>query len=246
MLTTPAQPKPWSALQSPASLVGQSPDGRVHMQGVRWDIVNNADGSTQELGVFGDAFVTPEAVQDVYLGIEPFSDKPGGQPGHAQLHFKFRPDAPVTDGQGHSDSGLVLSVEPRFYQGEPWTPGGQEPQPVLYQLGTWTDSIEKVTLHNHYPLELYRLELNHQQKVALLKERLQVSGQDHSKDIYHPVTNSCISSLIEGVNKVVPPEQKIPRTDPNCTIPVWCPKSFKKYKLLQKTKPDIAYPEQPK
>ena len=246
MLITPSQPKPWSAMQHPATDVGPTPDGRLHLQGVRWDIVNNPDGTTQEKGVFGDAYISPDAIQDVYLAIMPFTDKPGGQPGHAQLHFEFGGKAPVSDGHGQQDHGLVMSVEPRFYQGEPWQPGGQEPQPTLYQVSTWSNAIEKATVHHHYPLHLYKLNLNQRQKVDLLKERLHAATSDHSQDIYHPVTNSCLSTLIDGVNQVVPAAQQIPHSNPNATVPVWSPKAFKKYRLVAQVEPEIVIPAQPK
>ena len=96
---TPPMPqtKPWSALQQDATQLGPEQNGLLHIGGVRWDIVNNEDGSTQELGVFRDTYIDPQAIQDVYLTIEPFSDKPGGSPGHAELHFEFKPESPVRD-----------------------------------------------------------------------------------------------------------------------------------------------------
>lgn len=246
MSVSPLVRKPWSAIQRPATDLGTTPQGKLHLDGVRWDIANNPDGTTQELGIFGEAYIQPEEVQDVYLGINPFTDKPKGYPGHAQLHFEFRPQGPVVDGQQQQDHGLVISVEPRFYQGEPWQPGGQEPQPTLYQVCTWSNAVEKATVHHHYPIHLYKLLLNQEQKQALLRERLQAATADHSQDVYHPVTNSCISTLIDGVNRVVPEHQRIPHSDPNSTVPVWSPKAFKKYHLIASTQPDLVIAAQPK
>ncbi len=238
--------KPWSALQKAATDLGKTEDGRYHVDGFRWDIVNNEDGSAQELGVFGDAYIKPEGVKDVFLAVKPFTDKPGGYPGHAQLHFEMQPDSPVTDGKGNQDHGLVLSVEVHFKQGEFWDPVGQENQPTLYQLGSWTDAIEKAGVVHHYPLELYKLELSQQQKESLLRERLEAATLDHTQDVYHPTTNSCLSTLIDAVNKVTPQSQNIPAGAPNSTVPVWCPKAFKKYRLIDNTKPDLVIPAQPK
>lgn len=238
--------KPWSAIQKESSDLGKTQDGRYHVGGFRWDIVNNQDGSAQELGVFGDAYIKPEGVKDVYLGIKPFPDKPGGYPGHAQLHFEMQPDSPVTDGQGRENHGLVLSVEVHFKQGELYDPVGQGDQPVLYQLGSWDDAIEKATVFHHYPLHLYKLKLTQEQKESLLRERLDASIQDHTQDIYHPTENSCLSTLIDGVNKVTPENQHIKHGEPNSTIPVWCPKTFKKYHLIASTNPDQIIEAQPK
>jgi len=243
---------PWSALQRAASQLETTPEGLVHLDGVRWDIENNADGTTLEQGVFRDAYVQPDKVQDVFLCIKPFTEKPGGVPGHALLKFAFPKDAPVRDSLGNTDSALALSVEVHFKQGQGFDPtGGQEPQPILYQLGTWTDAIEKATVHDRNPLRIYKLKLTPEQKVSLLRERLQAATADHTQDLYHPVTNSCLSTLIDGVNKVVPGHQQIPRTDPNgdpepqATIPVWSPNAFRQYRLLAPAGPEII-PAAPK
>lgn len=162
------------------------------------------------------------------------------------MHFEFRPDSPVTDSQGHSDRELVLSVEVHFRQGENYEPGGQDPDPIVYQLGTGSDAVEKATLYHHYPLELYKLNLNQDQKVALLRERVSAATLDHTQDIYHPTKNSCLSTLIDGVNLVVPEKQQISHSDPKAKIPVWCPKVFKKYDLVFSTEPDLTIPAVPK
>ncbi|MFN8607453.1 MAG: DUF4105 domain-containing protein [Vulcanimicrobiota bacterium] len=245
-------PQPWSALQRAATDLGTTEEGLRHIDGVRWDIANNPDGSTIEQGIFGDAYINPDKVTDVFLCIKPFTDKPGSLPGHALLKFQFAPDAPVRDSQGNQDSALALSVEVHFKQGQDYDPvGGQEPQPILYQLGTWSDAIEKATVHDRYPLKIYKLKLDQNQKVALLKERLQASLQDHSQDMYHPVTNSCLSTLIDGVNKVVPAHQQIQRTDangdpePQATVPLWSPNAFRRYNLLAPGSPEFI-PAKPK
>ena len=238
--------KPWSAIQKESTSLGKTQDGHYHVDGFRWDIVNNQDGSAQELGVFRDAYIKPEGVKDVFLAIKPFTDKPGGYPGHAQLHFEMQPDSPVVDSLGNQDHGLVLSVEVHFKQGELWDPIGEGEQPILYQLGSWTDSLEKAGVVHHYPLHLYKLDLSQQQKVDLLRERIEAATLDHTKDIYHPTENSCLSTLIDAVNKVTPESQNIPHGAPNSTIPVWCPKTFKKYRLIGSTTPDQVIPAPPR
>ncbi len=232
----PQQPN-WSQIQSEARDLGTTPDGRMHLGGVRWDILNNPDGTCQEKGVFSDVFIDPEDVKDVYLTIKPFTDKPGGTPGHAQLHFDFK--HPVTNSQGESDRGLSMSVEIHFEQGGSWKP--TEGQPTLYQVCTWSDSIENSLGFHHYPLQLYRLNLSHEQQVALLKDRMQAATQNHSEDKYNPVTNSCISTLRHAINALVPEAQQISDADPNAKVPVWAPKAFKKHQLIDSTRPDIEY-----
>lgn len=241
------QQKPWSPLQKAPSHLG-TVEGRVHLDGVRWDIENAPDGQALEKGVFRDAYVQPERVKEVFLCIKPFSDKPGGVPGHALLDFQFESDAPVTDSQGNRDTGLAVSMEVHFREGEGYDPGSSKPQPILYQLGTWKDAIEKATVFDHYPLKRYKLKLNHDQQVALLKERLNEATKDHSQNLYDPVTNSCLSTLIDGVNQVLPESQRMSHSkpdgspDPNATIPVWTHRLFYQHGLLHKLTPDEVYP----
>ncbi len=235
-----ANQAPWSQMQSAANSLGQSQPGVAHVDGVRWDIGEGPDGQLIEQGDFRDTFIPTNAVQDVYLAIKPFTDKPGNYPGHAQLHFEFPADAPIRDSQGNEDRGLVLSVEVRFKQGsEMYEPGSQTP--ILYQLCTWSDAIEKSVGYHRYPLQLYKLQLSQEQKVQLLEERLAAATGDHTQDIYDPVTNSCLSTLIDGVNKVLPTEQQIPHSNANAKIPVWCPKVFKKYNVTQSMEPNVSY-----
>lgn len=230
-------------MQRPATKLGQN-DGVVRLEGVRWDIPEGPDGKLLEDGIFRETFVEPSKVKDVFLCIKPFTDKPGGFPGHAMLDFRFEPEAPVRDDQGNTDPGLVISMEVRFRQGESYNPIPDEnnPQPIIYQLGTWTDTVEKATVYHKYPVQRYKLNLSQEQKTALLTERLREATLDHSDNIYHPTKNSCLSTLIDGVNKVVPQAQQISHDEPQATVPIWANKVFYRHKLLHKQSPDQTIP----
>ena len=238
---------PFTPLQREARDLGQTPDKRLHIEGVRWGIEKGPDGKITDNGVFGDAFIEPSKVQDVFLVIKPFVDKPGNAPGHALLDFEFQPDAPVVDSQGHKDSGLVLSVEMHLRTGEDFDPADaiENPRPIMYQVGTWSDAIEKATVHDHDPLQRYKLKLTQEQKVSLLEERLRSATRDHSTDLYHPIINSCLSTVIDGVNLVVPEKQRIPHNDasgnpiPSSTIPIWCKTQFQSHGLLAQFTPEV-------
>lgn len=243
--------KPWSALQQPPKKLPQSNQEVVHLSGVRWEIVDGPDGKPVEEGVFRETQVRPAGVKDVYLCIKPFTESPGGMPGHALLDFQFHPDSPVVDSEGNRDTGLAVSMEVRFRQGQAYDPIGSENQPVVFQLGTWKDAIKKATVFDRNPLRRYKLELSDQQKESLLRERLEVATQDHSQNLYDPVGNSCLSTLIDGVNRVLPSEQQMPRTrpdgsmDPNAVIPIWSNKLFYKHKVIGKISPDQVIPARP-
>jgi hypothetical protein len=239
----PRQPVPWSALQHAASDLGETQDGRLHLDGVRWDIENTPDGQTIEKGVFSDAFINPAKLKDVYLCIKPFTENPYNVPGHALLKFEFEPDAPVTNSLGQKDAALAVSIEQHFHQGEQFDPNAKNP--VLHQVGTWTDAIEKATLHDHNPLHIYKMKLTPEQKVDLLEQRLAAAVQNHDNDMYDAINNSCLSNVIDGINLLVPEEQQIPRTlpdgspDPSATVPVWCPNTFLSHGLLAQPRPDV-------
>lgn len=241
--------KPWSPLQSPPRKIDNPNPDIIHLSGVRWDIAEGPDGKLIEQGVFGEAQVRPDAIEDVYLCVKPFTENPGGMPGHALLDFQFRADSPVVDGKGNQDSGLAVSMEVRFREGQVYDPiGSDEPQPVVFQLGTWKDAIEKATVYDKNPLRRYKLNLSHEQKKALLTERLNTATQDHSQNLYDPVLNSCLSTAIDGVNLVLPESQKMPRVrpdgsmDPNAVLPVWSNKLFYKHGVISKLGPDQTIP----
>jgi hypothetical protein len=244
---------PWNKLQRAASDLKETPDQLLHVDGVRWDIENLPNGKTTDNGVFSDAYVNPAKVKDVFLVVKPFTERPGNLPGHALLGFEFQPDAPVTSSQGQKDSGLVLSVEFRYREGEEFDPvqSIEDPHPIIYQLGTWSDAIEKATIHDANPMQKYKLKLNDEQKTSLLKERLAAAAADHTTDMYHPVTNSCLSTLIDGVNKVVPEKQRIPHNAPDgspdvsATVPIWCSSTFRSHGLLAQLAPTVI-PANPK
>lgn len=236
----PPAEKPWSELQKAATMLDNGKDV-VHIDGVRWDIENAADGQCIEKGVFSDAKFQPEKVKDVYLCIKPFVDQPMNFPGHALLSFEFEPDAPVTNSKGETDTSLVVSVEAHFRQGEPWDPNMESP--VMHQVGTWNDALEKANLYDHDPLQRYKMKLSHEEKVALLRDRVGAAVQNHDKDMYDAITNSCLSNVVDGVNKIVPEHKQIPKTqpdgspDPGATVPIWCPNTFLAHDLLADRKP---------
>ena len=243
---TPTQP--WSALQRDAKDLGETPDHLMHIDGIRRDILEDAAGELMEKGDFSDAFINPAKVKDVYLCIKPFADQPKNLPGHALFNFEFEPDAPVTFSDGTKDKGLAVSVEAHFHQGEKYDP--KKHNPVVHQLGTWNDALEKANVYDHDDLQTYRLNLSHDTKVALLTDRLRAATADHSNDLYDAQKNSCLSNVVDAINKVVPPEQQIPRLlpdgtpDPSAAVPVWCANTFLAHGLLAQNHPDI-YPMVP-
>lgn len=244
------QQPPWSRLQREAKDLGQTQDGWRRIDGVRWDIVNTPDGECIEEGVFADAYINPNKVKDVYLCIKPFTDQPMNAPGHSLLKFEFEDDAPVHNSLGQVDpTGFAVSIEQHFHQGEEFD--ASKKNPIIHQLGTWQDAIEKATVRDHYPLQIYKMDLSKEQKVALLNQRLDEACLDHSNNLYDAVNNSCLSNLIDGINKIVPEEQRIPRQlpdgspDPSATVPVWCPNTFLAHKLIFPGKP-YTIPGKPK
>jgi hypothetical protein len=245
----PAQQQPRSALQRPATDLGTTQDGLTHLDGVRWDIENLPNGECIEKGVFSDAIFDPRKVKDVFLCIKPFTDQPMNAPGHALLKFEFEADSPVRNSQGQTDSALAISVEQHFHQGEAYDPNAKNP--TIHQLGTWTDALEKANVNDHYPLQVYRMTLSHDQQVALLNDRVAEAVKDHSQSMYDAINNSCLSNLIDGVNKQVPEQQQIPKTqpdgspDPAAVVPIFCPNNFAAHGLIKRDKPEV-HPAKPK
>jgi hypothetical protein len=130
-----------------------------------------------------------------------------------------------------------------MYEGQKWLP--TITNPVVYQVDTFGDALLKATTHDHDPITRYRLDLSHDQQVSLLKEKLQTATSDHLNDHYNGVSNSCLTTIVDSLNKVLPDAQKIARTgpdgtpDPRTIIPVWCSKLFYSHGLFTKDKPDV-------
>lgn len=206
----PTDGRPWANFQKASTRLEKRPDGSYNVDNVRWGF--REEGEAKEWpGIFKDLNIDPRHIKNVYLGVKPF--KPEILAAHSVLIFEMDDDHPVTNAEGQTDRGLVLSMEARLHQGErysmPKTLSGK--YGVVYQLGTFTDLMQKTTRRENLSQILYKLELDDKQKEQLLKNTLEASVAGREGQYYNLFTNSCHSVAIDLVSSVVPDKQKMHR-----------------------------------
>ncbi|MFN8610728.1 MAG: DUF4105 domain-containing protein [Vulcanimicrobiota bacterium] len=200
--------RPWSNFQSVPTNLRRRPDGAVQIDNARWGFDKSTSVSVSEMpGRFDDLVVEPRHVKDVYLGVKPFA--PTALAAHSVLIFEMDPMHPVTNSKGETDSGLVLSPEAHFHQGEAYDMKGS--YEMVYQVGTWKDTVEKTTVREGLNQVRYKLNLSSEQKQQLLENSLELALQDHSGECYNLFTRSCHSVTVDLLNSVIPEEQQIRR-----------------------------------
>jgi hypothetical protein len=200
----------WSTLQRPAGQLTVTDDGTLEIEKVRWGLKEEGDPSDWP-GVFSDAKVNPSHVKNVYLGVKPFN--PELLAAHDVLIFEMDEQHPVTSSDGREDSGLVLSMEAKLAQGDHYamkkTLTGK--YPVLYQMETWSELVQKTTRREGHDQILYKLDLTHDQNQQLLKNALEVACADRKDERYNLFTNSCHSAAVDLVNSVSDSDHQMKR-----------------------------------
>ena len=241
--------RPWSNIQKPATRLDTLKDGALSVDAVRWGF--NEEGlPTEWTGNFSPTTIDPRHVKNVYLGVKPFN--PELLAAHSVLIFEMDDDHPIANAEGQKDTGLVLSMEARLHQGEQYkmvkTLNGK--YPTVYQLGTWTDLVQKTTRREDHRLIRYRLDLDDQQKEQLIRNTLEVACADRSTDRYNLFTNSCHSVVIDLLNTVVPKGQQIHRwvlphiANPMTVLPPYGDILFAGHNLLVHEQRLIIQPDQ--
>lgn len=206
-LTPWEDPRPWDREQRPAGLVSRGADGKVTLSGVRWGFDEiGAPSAGGWAPRFVDTVIDPGAIREVYFGVEPF---PGA--GHALMIFEFDPAHPLVNSKGETDTRLVLSIEARKKEGEDWGAlvGLQKRFGVVYQLGSFSDAVQKTARLNGHRLELRRLDLSQAQRERLVGNALAEAVKDRVGEYYHTTRNSCYSGQLRLLNSVLPAGQQI-------------------------------------
>ena len=205
-----ANQSPWSNLQSPATRLQSLANDTLHVDNVRWGL--NEEGKPLDWsGRFSDATIDPRAVKDVYIGVKPFA--PTALAAHTTLIFEMDEEHPVSNSQGQKDPALVLSMEARLHQGEDYSMKEtlKGTYPVVYQLQTWTDLVQKSTRREALQQIRYKLDLNAQQQEQLLRNTLEKACSPYPNERYNLLTHSCHTAVIDLVNSVQPEEKQIDR-----------------------------------
>lgn len=145
------------------------------------------------------------------MAIEPFA--PEVVAGHGLMIFEMEEDGAVEGPDGRQDFGFAVSVEARKRVGDEYglLKGTKKNFGMIYQLGSLSDQVQKVTRQRNHKLVLNRLVLNEEQKQKLVHDALDASVEDRLGEWYHTLTNSCYTASVDLINGVVEDDKKMAR-----------------------------------
>ena len=204
----------WSKMQEnpnfrPARLQNIAADGTWHIQGVRWGFDEMGNDSSKWVSRFKDIKVKPSDIKEVYIGLEPFAPELVAGHGHAVLEF----NQPLTNSDGEQDTRMVVSLEAWTAPGESYglAKGMKKNFGVIYQLGSFSDRVQRQTRKEGRSIKLYHLNLTQDQKQAFVETSLREAVQDRTGEYYNTLTNSCFGAQVANLNQVLPEKNQIHR-----------------------------------
>ena len=199
----------WRSDQTPSQLVKK--DGsRYTVSNFRWGWKET--GKPDDWAPFNETTtIDASKVKNVYMAIEPFA--PEIVAGHGLMIFEMEDDGAVEGPDGRKDFGFAVSVEARKPVDKEYglVTGMKKNFGMIYQLGSLSDQLQKVTRQRGHKLVLHELVLDDKQKQELIHNALDASMEDRLGEWYHTLTNSCFTAAVDLVNDVVPDSQKMAR-----------------------------------
>lgn len=201
----------WNAAQTPSQLVKREGD-KYTLSNFRWGFNEDPKVKSDNWTVnTSDTTIDASKVKDVYLCLEPFA--PEIVAGHGLLVFEMSEDGAVKGADGREDFGFALSVEARRPEGLEYglVSGMKKNFGMIFQMGSLSDQLQKVTRQRGHKLIMHKLELNSEQKEKLIHDGLNAATEDRLGEWYHTLTNSCYTADVDLINNVVPDSQKMAR-----------------------------------
>ena len=199
----------WRADQTPSQLISKN-QSQYTVSNFRWGFSENGEAADWKADN-QNATIDASKIKDVYMAIEPFA--PEIVAGHGLMVFEMEEDGAVTGPGGKKDFGFAVSVEARKPVGKEYglIAGMKKSFGMIYQLGSLSDQLQKVTRQRGHKLVLHRIDLSKEQKTELVHDALNASVEDRLGEWYHTLTNSCFTASVDLVNGVVPKKQKMAR-----------------------------------
>jgi len=178
--------------------------GAFTVNNVRWGKTAGGDAYDWRTTV-----INPALVENVYIIQKPFP--PEIIASHAVMLFTFKAGG-VTDSSGNSSRGLLLSVEAMLRSDKPvdLISSLKKEFHILWLLTTEEDYINFTCGVENKKLLPYELLLSPGQKRALLEDAITQAVINRRGEYYHTITNNCIITLIQLLNKVLPEASRIP------------------------------------
>jgi len=176
---------------------------------VRWGFREVGEDATLWKPIFKDALIDPSKVKDIYLTIEPFPPEMVAAHGLAVMEFH----EPIQSSDGEKDKRLVLSVEAKVGEGDNYDliKGLSKNFGMAYQLGSFSDQVQKVARQQGHRLLLHKLDLTQEAKVKFVQDALAAALKDRCGEWYNTITNSCFTAQVDLMNGVLPPEKQLRR-----------------------------------
>lgn len=193
--------------QREAKLIKTTPDGRVHLSGIRWGFDEGKKAEDWNPR-WKEASIDPSKVKDAYIVLELYPDS---FPGHALTYFEFDDKGKVQTSDGESTKGLTLSFEAHLKKDQQFdvVKGLKDEFGVIYQLGSWEDQVQKVCGRDGHSLIRFKLNLSQDQKEKLLRNSLDAATADRTGEYYNTIKNSCFNSQVRLINTVLPRGQQV-------------------------------------
>ncbi|NDD29211.1 MAG: DUF4105 domain-containing protein [Proteobacteria bacterium] len=192
---------PFDPRQGAARLVSES-DDVFHLEGVRWGFDERGPYEAW-VGRFCDAVVDAKRVVNVSIAIEPFP--PEWIAAHSFLVFELAPESPVRNRFGQTDSALVISAEAHLRVGQSFSlvAGMCRTYPMMIQVGTWSDVVQKTCRGEGHKIIRHILALTETQKREMLVAALR-RATAAKPQFYNTLTNSCLTTAIREINAALP------------------------------------------
>jgi hypothetical protein len=211
---TPQDEITWSEFKKnpnfmPATLVNLSPEGKWHLSGVRWGFDEVGASSRDWKPRFKDITVDPKDIKEVYIAVEPFA--PEWIAGHGEAVLEFH--TPMTNADGEQDNRLVISLEAWTRPDDSYglLKGMKKNFGVIYQLGTFSDRVQRQCRKEGRPIVLHRLNLTQEQKEQFVQVSLKEAVEGRTGEFYNTLTNSCFAAQVANLNQVLPENKQIHR-----------------------------------
>ncbi|MDO8804241.1 MAG: DUF4105 domain-containing protein [Elusimicrobiota bacterium] len=216
-----------------------SKDSRGYaLANVNWGVQHSADGKRLKRadGIFKfiwpkSVTVKPDFLEQAYVGKKSLQSFPYAGV-HGFLAFKFKPGG-VTDGNGNSVRGLVVSVNTYSLvpgvQNQGIIDGLRGRYAVHYNINSAEGYVEQNVFTDGNRISLYPLTLSRDRQVKLLENAIRQATANRTGEMYSLIYNSCTNAVVSFINGVLNKNEKI--------VEGWLPEIIYR---LRATLPDAA------
>jgi hypothetical protein len=206
-----------TAIQRHPYIISKDSRGYV-LANVNWGVQHSASGArlTDANGIFKFVWpkgvtVRPELLEQAYVGKKSMQSFPYAGV-HGFLVFKFKPGG-VTDGQGRSVRGLVVSLNTYSLvpgrQNQGMIDGLRGKYAVFYNINTAEGYVEQNVFTDGNRISFYPLTIPRARQVKLLQNAIEQATATRTGEMYSLIYNSCTNAALSFVNSVLDKDQKI-------------------------------------